>query len=91
MTLMGVPMTILEQAQPFARVRCQVAKILLEQTGNSVDGHNRLTQRDMATMLGTGWDMIHVTLKALNQQGIIKIDRNRIIINKELLQKVAGG
>jgi len=83
-------MTLKEQAQPFYQARGQVARILLEHAGNGDKGNNRLTQRDIATTLGTGWDIIHVTLKSLYQEGIIRMEHNRIIINKELLQKVAG-
>ncbi len=68
------------------RVRSHVAKILLEHANNQ---HNHLTQRDIATTLGVGWDLVHLSLKSLFNDGTIRIERNRIIVNKKLAQKVA--
>jgi hypothetical protein len=71
-------------------IKGQVAQILLEHAGDSTNRHNQLSHRDMATMLNTGWDKIHLSLKSLHEEGAIKIDRNRIIIEKKTLQKLAG-
>ncbi|MGD0781083.1 MAG: helix-turn-helix domain-containing protein [Dehalococcoidales bacterium] len=83
-------MTSINQDQSFLNIKGQVAKVLLEYARNSNNGHNRLSQRDIATMLGTGWDTVHLSLKSLYNEGIIRIERNRIVVNKELIQKVAG-
>jgi DNA-binding GntR family transcriptional regulator len=90
MALDGVNMTVSEQDQSFSKIKGQVARILLEHTGDSNNGQNRLAQRDIATMIDTGWDMVHLALKSLYHDGIIRIDRNRIMLNKELIQKAAG-
>jgi DNA-binding GntR family transcriptional regulator len=90
MTLDGVSMTFTEQDQSFPYIRGQVARILLEHAGDGNNQPNRLAQRDIATMLGTGWDKVHLSLKSLYHEGVIRIERNRIIINKELIQKAAG-
>jgi hypothetical protein len=71
-------------------IKGQVAQVLLEHAGDSANRHNQLTHRDMAAMLNTGWDKIHLSLKSLHEEGAIKIDRNRIIIEKKTLQKLAG-
>ena len=83
-------MTLAGQDQSLIDIRGQVAQVLLERAGNGINGQNRLTHRDMATMLNTGWDKIHLSLKSLHEEGAIKIDRHRIIIETELLQKAAG-
>ncbi|MHB8104942.1 MAG: helix-turn-helix domain-containing protein [Dehalococcoidales bacterium] len=83
-------MTLAEQTQSFPQIRGQVARILLEHATDGTNGHKPLAQRDIATMLGTGWDMVHLSLKSLYNEGVIKIERNRIIINKDLIQKVAA-
>jgi hypothetical protein len=71
-------------------IKGQVAQILLDYAGNNTSRPNQLTHRDMATMLNTGWDKIHLSLKSLHEEGAIKIDRNRIIIEPKMLQKMAG-
>jgi DNA-binding MarR family transcriptional regulator len=73
-------------------IRGKVAKILLEHAGdgNSDGGRPRVVQRDIAATVGADWGMVHMSLKSMQEEGAIKIDRHRLIINKELLQKVAG-
>lgn len=72
----------------FKNVLGRVAKILLD----SGDGSRpRLTQQDMAAMAGTAREMVGRSLKALENDGIIRFDRNRIIVaNKKALQEIAG-
>ena len=84
-------MVFSEQDQSFSFVRGRVARLLLEHTGAGNNGNNRLTQRDMAEMLGTGWAKVHLSLKSLCREGIIRIERNRMIVNKELIRKAADG
>ena len=40
---------------------------------------------------GTDWETVHLTLRSLRDEGAIRIERHRLIINKEMLQKAAGG
>lgn len=83
-------MTLAKQDRAMQNVRVRVARVLLERAQGSAAGQNRVTHRDMATMLNTGWDKIHSSLRSLHEEGAIKIDRHRIIIETELLQKAAG-
>ena len=73
----------------FKQVISRLAGILL----NPGDGSRtlpRLTQQDMAAMAGTAREMIGRSLKALEEDGVIKLDRHRIIINdKEALKEIA--
>lgn len=63
---------------------------MLEFTGDSANRRNLLAQRDIAAIIGKDWQIVHMSLKSLDHDGVIRIERNRIIINKELLEKIAG-
>jgi CRP/FNR family transcriptional regulator len=74
----------------FKRVIGRVAKILLEHAGDGISGPRpRLTQQEMAAMAGTAREVIGRSLKALEEEGAIRLDRQRIIItNKQALKEV---
>jgi len=73
----------------FKHVIGRVAKILIEQIGTETNQVPRLTQQEMAAMAGTAREVVGRSLKALEEEGAIKLDRHRIIItNKEALQKI---
>ncbi|OGN98392.1 MAG: hypothetical protein A2Y58_01135 [Chloroflexi bacterium RBG_13_51_52] len=75
----------------FRRVSGRVAKILLEHTGNGGGERPRLTQQEMAAMIGTAREMVGRSFRSLEEEGAIRIERNRIIIvNQEILKKIAG-
>jgi len=73
----------------FRHVIGRVAKILLEHIGGEMGRGPRLTQQEMAAMAGTAREVVGRSLKALEEEGAIKLDRHRIIItDKEALQKI---
>jgi CRP-like cAMP-binding protein len=73
----------------FRHVISRVAKILFEHIGGEMGRGPRLTQQEMAAMAGTAREVVGRSLKALEEQGAIKLDRHRIIItDKEILQKI---
>jgi len=73
----------------FRHVISRVAKILLEHVGGEMDRKPRLTQQEMAAMAGTVREVVGRSLKALEEEGAIKLDRHRIIItDKEALTKI---
>lgn len=75
----------------FRRVSGRVAKILLEHTGDGGGKRPRLTQQEMAAMIGTAREMVGRSFRSLEEEGAIRIERNRItIINQEILKKIAG-
>jgi len=75
----------------FRHVISRVAKILFEHIGGEVDRRPRLTQQEMAAMAGTAREVVGRSLKALEEEGAIKLDRHRIIItDKEALRKMTG-
>jgi CRP-like cAMP-binding protein len=73
----------------FKHVIGRVAKILFEHIGGEMGSGPRLTQQEMAAMAGTAREVVGRSLKALEEEGAIKLDRHRIIItDKEALQKI---
>jgi len=67
----------------FRHVIGRVARILLEYAADGASAGPRLTQRDMAAMAGTAREVVSRSLKTLEEKGIIKIDRHRIVIKDE--------
>lgn len=75
----------------FRNVVGRVAKILLENIGDGAEPTQRLTQQEMAAMAGTVREVVGRSLKAMEGNGIIKLNRNKIVINnKEALKEMAG-
>jgi CRP/FNR family transcriptional regulator len=75
----------------FRHVIGRVARILLEYTTDGASPGPRLTQRDMAAMAGTAREVVSRSLKNLEKDGIIEIDRHRIIIkDREALKNIVS-
>ena len=63
----------------FKNVMSRVAKILLEQAADGADVKPRLTQQDMASLAGTAREMVGRSLKTLEGEGAIRMERHRKI------------
>ena len=75
----------------FRPVIGRLAKILLEQAEIGAESRPRLTQQEMAAMAGTAREMIGRSLRVLEENGAIRLDRHRIsITDKESLREMAG-
>ena len=75
----------------FRHVTGRVARILLEYTGEGGAQRPRLTQQDMAAMAGTVREVIGRALKSLEKDGLVRIERHRVVItDKQSLQEAAG-
>jgi CRP/FNR family transcriptional regulator len=75
----------------FKHVIGRVAKILLEHVGGEMGRGPRITQQEMAAMAGTAREVVGRSLKALEEEGAIKLDHHRIIItDKEALREIMG-
>jgi len=75
----------------FRHVTGRVAKILLEYIGGGDGERPRLTQQEMAAMIGTAREMVGRSLKSLEEDGTIRMERNRVIIaDQAALREVAG-
>ncbi len=75
----------------FRQVTGRVARILYEYARSKDETHPRLTQQEMAAMAGTAREMVGRSLRVLEEEGTIRLDRNRIVIaNEAALKKEAG-
>jgi CRP-like cAMP-binding protein len=75
----------------FRTVLNRVAKILLDNAADGSSPGPRLTQQEMAAMAGTAREVVGRSLKILEEEAIIQLDRHRIIIkDKEALRRMAG-
>lgn len=75
----------------FKNVIGRVAKMLLEPPNGDGIGRPRLTQQEMAALAGTAREMVGRSLKSLENEGIIRFERHRIIIaDKKALMQIAG-
>ena len=71
----------------FRHVIGRVAKILLEHAGDGTGINPRLTQQEMAAMAGTVREVVARSLKALEEEGVIRLDRHRIVVSNEAALK----
>jgi CRP/FNR family transcriptional regulator len=81
----------------FRRVTDRLAKLLLEYAtdhgpiGGQDGARPRLTQQEMAAVVGTAREVVGRSLKALEEEGAIRMDRHRIVIvNKKRLEQMSG-
>lgn len=73
----------------FRRVTGRVAKILLEHASNGTGPKHRLTQQDIAGMAGSVREVVGRSLKALEEEGAIRLERHRVVINdREALRRL---
>ena len=84
-------MVALVEDLSFRNVAGRVAKILLEYAGEGGGEKPRLTQQEMAAMIGTAREMVGRSFRTLEEEGAIRIERNRIVItDKAALKRIAG-
>jgi len=73
----------------FRQVIGRVAKILLQHAGDGTAPLPRLTQEQMAAMAGTAREVVGRSLKALEEEGAIRLDHHRIVIrDKKALRDI---
>lgn len=75
----------------FRNVTARLAKILLEHAVESGQEtpERRLTQQQMAAMVGTAREMVGRSLKTLETMGAIRVERQKIVIvNREMLKRM---
>ncbi|MHB1131739.1 MAG: Crp/Fnr family transcriptional regulator [Chloroflexota bacterium] len=78
----------------FRNVTSRLAKVLLEHADASVAQgeaglRQRLTQQEMAAMIGTAREMVGRSLKALEAQGAVRMERHRIIVtDRKMLERL---
>jgi CRP-like cAMP-binding protein len=64
----------------FRHVIGRVARLLLRHAGDGAAPGPRLTQQEMAALVGTAREVVGRSLKTLEEEGIIRLDRHRIVI-----------
>ena len=81
----------------FRHVTGRIARLLMKyatdhaEQSAEISPRPRLTQQDMAAMVGTAREVVGRSLKALEEEGAIQVDRHRIrIVNKEILEEMSG-
>lgn len=75
----------------FKPVIGRVAKILLENSEENPDTRPRLTQQEMAAMAGTAREVVGRSLKTLEEEGVIRLERHRLVISdKEALKDMVA-
>lgn len=75
----------------FRNVTARLAKILLEHAVESgqESPERRLTQQQMAAMVGTAREMVGRSLKTLETMGAIRVKRQKIVIvNRDMLKRM---
>lgn len=71
-------------------VSARLAKLLMTQAEGCPETPRRLTQQEMAAQLGTVREMVSRGLRNLEEEGIIRFDRHRIVIlDREGLERKA--
>jgi CRP-like cAMP-binding protein len=75
----------------FRHVLSRVAKILLEYASNASEPRPRLTQQEIAAMAGTAREVVGRSLKSLEEDGVIKLESHRVVINnRSALQQLVS-
>jgi CRP/FNR family transcriptional regulator len=75
----------------FRHVLGRVTKILLTHGGDGTGTNDHLTQQEMAAMAGTAREVVARSLKSLEEQGYIRLERHRIVItNKQCLEEIVA-
>ncbi len=75
----------------FRRVIGRIAKILLQYASDVNPPQPRLTQQEIAAVAGTVREVVARSLKTLEENGAIRLERHRIrIIDKAVLEDLVG-
>jgi len=88
-------LSLLVEELSFKHVTSRLAKILLDQVRQAPEGNgeahapHRITQQELAAMVGTAREVVARALKNLEKQGAIKVARQRIVIvNRKELERL---
>jgi CRP/FNR family cyclic AMP-dependent transcriptional regulator len=74
----------------FSQVTSRLAKMVIKYfAGAETEAWPRLTQHDMAAIVGTTREVVNRSLRAMEEKGAIRLERhNIVIINKDILEKM---
>jgi CRP/FNR family transcriptional regulator len=75
----------------FRQVIGRVARILLENAADGAGSGHRLTPQEMAAMAGSAREVVSRSLRSLEEEGVIRLDRHKIVItDKDALRDLVG-
>ncbi len=76
-----------------SQVLARLAKLFLGRLGGEeLTAGLNLTQKDMASLVGSSREMVNRSLRAIEELGGIRLSRRRVFIaDKEVLHKIADG
>lgn len=75
----------------FRHVINRIARVLMEYASDGTGSKPKLTQQEMAAMTGTAREVVGRSLKTLQEEGVIRMERNRLVIaDKDSLQQMAS-
>ena len=84
-------LTALVEDLSFKPVIGRVAKILLEYSDEGHGTRPKLTQQEMAAMAGTAREVVGRSLKSLEEEGLIRLEKNRLVIrDREALENMVA-
>jgi len=75
----------------FRQVKNRIAKLLLENSESDSRYKSHFTQQDLAAMAGTVRELVARSLKFLEAEGVIRLERHRVVItDKNALEGVVA-
>lgn len=81
-------MVTLAEDLSFRHVMGRLAKVLLENVAGREDGP-RLTQQDMASLVGTAREMVSRSLRSMEEMGAVKVEGRSVrIVNPDVLREL---
>ena len=84
-------LVLLVEDLSFKHVIGRVGKILLDYIDDHSKPSQKLTQQEMAAMAGTAREVVARSLKSMEEDGLITLERNKIVIrNRKALEDIAG-
>ena len=83
-------MTLSVQDRSLVQARKLLAKVLFEYTLDNKTEGRHLSQQNLAMLAGISWDMVHASLLSLQNEGAVRIERHRMVVNRDFLQNVIG-
>lgn len=78
---------LLQYAEGYGESPARAAGVTFQAPPRALELKQRITQQDLAAMVGTAREMISRSLKALEEEGAIKMERHKILIHDPQLLK----
>jgi DNA-binding GntR family transcriptional regulator len=78
------------QDRSLIQARKLVATVLFEYTMDNKTEGRHLSQQNLTMLAGISWEMVHASLLSLQNEGAVRIERHRVVVNRDFLQNVIG-